>query len=111
MNLYSKLLDERPTLPNDTGWIDRHMAAVAAPTGFEKGVVGMLRAWLKYADIHHSRYGVTIGTDGVLGPEWESIGDALRGLLNGDCGCLDCGTLDGVILTAMKQNHIETADK
>lgn len=33
----------------------------------------------------------------VLGDHWADIGYALLGLLNGDCGALDCGTLDSII--------------
>ena len=43
-------------------------------------------------------HGSPIGEDGVLGEYWAEWGKALRGLLNGDCGRLDCGSLDTVLV-------------
>jgi hypothetical protein len=83
-------------MPNDTGWQTRHMAALRTPTGFEVAIVEMLKAWALYADTHSRRYESKIGHD-VLGDEWAAIGRGIRGLLNGETGHLDCGTLDGFI--------------
>jgi hypothetical protein len=83
-----------------TGWGKRHTLA------WEKGVHGdfntsalpmMIRGWAKYADDHSAVFGSTIGEDYVLGDEWETIGRAIRGLLNGELGGLDGGTVDGLI--------------
>lgn len=71
----------------------------------------MIKGWAKYAEDHRARFESPIGQDGVLGDYWESIGDALRGLLNGDCGRLDCGTLDGFILRTMAGNGVSTDSK
>src|SRR5689334_11744723 len=97
------------TMPNTGGWQDRHDAAVKHIAlfqnprhDFETAVVEMFKGWAKYAEDHKARYESPIGDDGVLGDYWESIGDALRGLLNGETGRLDCGTLDGFILNTMK---------
>jgi hypothetical protein len=79
------------TTPNSGGWQDRHDSAVAYPRGFEAALVSMLTGWRNYAQRHYERYDMPIGDDGVLGPEWRAIGEALLGLLNGDCGRLDCG--------------------
>jgi hypothetical protein len=57
----------------------------------------LIRGWALYADAHRERYGSGIGDDGVLGPEWAKMGEAIRGLLNGDIGSLDAGTLDAFI--------------
>jgi len=57
----------------------------------------MLRGWLTYADRHQARYHSGIGADGVLGDEWAALGHAILGLLNGETGRLDCGTLDALI--------------
>lgn len=85
-------------LRDTTGWSTRHLKAVTSPgTGFERAYVEMLRGWLRYADVHATRYDSGIGDDGVLGPLWARIGDALLGLLNGDLGNMDGGTLDGII--------------
>jgi hypothetical protein len=113
-----RTLTANRSMPNTGGWQDRHDAALRVPatTGirkpFETALVEMLKGWQKYALDHKERYDRgTIGEDGILGPEWEAIGDALRGLLNGETGRLDCGTLDGFILDTMKENGIETENK
>lgn len=52
------------------GWSRRYLAAIACPRpGLEAAFVGLLRAWLEYADAHQSRYESGIGEDSVLGPE------------------------------------------
>jgi hypothetical protein len=77
-------------------WGLRHAEAMTSPArGFEASLVTMLRAWAEYADAHVARYESPI--DAVLGQSWQEIGEALIGLLNGETGRLDCGTLDGLI--------------
>lgn len=101
-------------MPNTGGWQDRHDAAVNGSgkhLAFETAVVSMITGWSEYAEHHRAQYELNIGDDGVLGPEWEAIGDSLRGLLNGETGRLDCGTLDGFILDTMKENGIDTETK
>lgn len=106
-------------LPNDTGWQDRHFAAVLQHVkpatwnnpriAMESGLLHMLQGWLEYADAHRAAYDSPIGEDGVLGPAWQEMGEGLRSLLNGDLGRMDGGTLDGVILDAMSMNGIDTS--
>lgn len=84
-------------MPNTNGWQDRHRQALITPQGSEEPLVRMLHGWARYADQHRFRYESGIGDDGVLGPQWATIGAALRSLLNGECGRLDCGTLDGFL--------------
>lgn len=89
-------------LPNDTGWQDRHVKAIRAAIGganldHEGSLVRMIDAWATYADAHAKRYESSIGADGVLGDEWEAMGRAIRALLNGETGRLDCGTLDAFL--------------
>ena len=57
---------------------------------------------------HKARFESAIGEDYVLGPQWQAIGEGLRGLLNGETGRLDCGTLDGFILATLDENGIDT---
>lgn len=92
-------------------WAWEHNHAFHSPSGRERGIVHILRGWDDYATYYRNRFVSLIGDDGFLGPHWESIGDALRGLLNGDLGCLDGGTLDSAIVTIMKENGIDTEDK
>jgi hypothetical protein len=97
-----------PKLSNMNGWQDRHNAAVSMPkAGLERAVVTMLTGWLEYAYAHQETYESPIGQDYVLGPEWQRIGDAIHGLLDGDCGRLDCGTLSALIYEAMRGQGCE----
>lgn len=74
-------------------------------------IVGMIKAWAKYADEHEKQYGQPIGKDYFLGQRyWKEMGEALRGLLNGDLGQLDGGILDGLILDIMDNVGIDTND-
>lgn len=89
-------------------WKRRHAVAMAAPEpgSHEQAVAEMVKAWKLYAAAHERAYGGKVGKDSVLGPAWESIGHALRALLNGETGRLDCGTLDSDILKLMERNGI-----
>lgn len=94
----------QPDFPagNMGDWQGRHRLAVHAPRdGEERSIVWMLRAWLQYADSHRNRFESGIGEDYILGPKWETIGRGILGLLNGETGRLDCGTLDGCIRSAL----------
>lgn len=95
-------------MPNDTRWQDHHKAAVHTPNTAERGVVYMLRGWALYADRHRAAYGSKVGDDGVLGEEWEAIGRGIRGLLNGETGRLDCGTLDAFIVDTLESEGFKT---
>ena len=101
--LYKGKLFERPKYSNASGWVDQHMRAVNQPKpGLEKTFIEMLSGWLGYADAHEQEYSSGIGEDRVLGPQWAQIGAALRDLLNGDTGRLDCGTLDSLIVNTLE---------
>ncbi len=89
-------------MPNDNGWQDRHLKALKGPINFETAIVAMLEGWARYADVHASRYESPIGDDGVLGAHWQEIGNSIRALLNGECGRLDCGTIDGFIVETLR---------
>lgn len=88
-------------MPDTGGWQARHWTALLHPQGAEIPLVNLIGAWALYADEHKRRYEAGIRQDYVLGPEWANIGKALRGLLNGEAGRLDCGTLDGFINDAL----------
>jgi hypothetical protein len=105
-----KAIDWVPSHPDTTGWKTRHLDAIRglghwrSGTGEslyirnqEQAIVSMLRGWLDYARAHRARFESGIGEDGVLGPEWAALGAAIRGLLNGETGRLDCGTLDTIL--------------
>lgn len=108
-----RTMKAKETLPNANGWQDRHNKAVSGyhvlgPQTHEGALVNMLKAWADYAEVHQSRFESNIGDDGVLGVYWQQIGEGIRGLLNGEAGRLDCGTLDGFILDTLTDNGINT---
>ncbi len=76
-------------------WASRHNKAVACPTKAEKGILDACYALEAMADAHVERYGSVIAEDGVLGDCWLKILHGVRGMLNGETGRLDCGTVDG----------------
>lgn len=97
--------------PNTGGWQDRHDEAVSSPkVGFERAIAQMLKGWQEYAHTVKRRYESQIGKDYVLGPEWEAIGKGIEGLLNGELGRLDAGTLDSFIRGTLKDNGCEVED-
>ena len=104
---YMARLPAHPTHESVPGYWQRHEDALNHPRGVELPIAYMLGAWLLYADIHRERYRSGIGEDGVLGLEWAKIGAAIRGLLNGDCGRIDCGAVDAVICDTLKDEGID----
>jgi hypothetical protein len=79
-------------------WGYRHWLAFNNPRrSTEVSIVNLMKATALHADNHREAYGSGIGEDGVLGDHWADIVRGIRGLLNGDCGRLDCGTLDGTL--------------
>ena len=105
-----------PRYDDKTGWKSRHLTAIAEPFGTlygpekptpERAIVLMLRGWLEYAEAHKSAFDSNIGDDSVLGDEWFKIGEALRGLLNGDLGRLDGGSLDTIIFDNLKEQGFD----
>jgi hypothetical protein len=63
----------------------------------ERPIVGFITALADYGDAHKERFESDIGDDYVLGKDWMDILKATRGLLNGELGRLDGGTLDGML--------------
>lgn len=83
------------------GWAFLHWTALLVPNAKERGVVELLNGWLFYADQHQLRFGSKIGDDQILGAAWRDMGRAIRTLLNGETGRLDCGLLDTTIMQAL----------
>ena len=104
---YVARLVSHPTYESVPGYWRRHEDAMMRPRGIERPIAGMLHAWLLYADLHRERFESGIGQDYVLGPEWAKIGAAIRGLLNGDCGRIDCGAVDSVIEATLKDEGFD----
>lgn len=83
---------------------------IQPPTSMGSTVIQMVAAWDMYAKIHAKRYESKIGDDGVLGKEWQAIGEGLIGLLNGELGGLDAGTLDAFLRNTIRDNAVELDD-
>jgi hypothetical protein len=80
-------------MPHENGWLERHdQAALTHP------LARMLDYAERYANQYQARYDSKIGEDGVLGDYFKEILSGIRGLLNGETGGLDCGTMDAAIL-------------
>lgn len=94
----------------DAGWQARHLAAIHSPNDREEPIVNLLKAWCDYASQHTLTHGSPIGKDGFLGEPWARIGGSLLRLLNGDCGELDCGTIDGIIRDNLEEQGFEPED-
>lgn len=98
-------------------WVVRHQSAIhrgltqtaeakhpaLGGMDFTHSIVQGINAWNAYAINHQARYNSPIGQDYVLGPTWQQWGLALRTLLNGETGDLDCGTLDTIIYDNLKE--------
>lgn len=67
-------------------------------------VAHMAYAWEQYAQAHADRYGSNIGEDAVIGDAWLALGKSILGLLDGDTGGLDCGSLSHGITAAMRRH-------
>jgi|SRR6185437_10412447 len=106
--LFPKFLNRKgEPMPNTGNWQQRHLDGVyCLQSSVEYPLISMIRGWLEYADMNRDRYESSIGDDYVLGPEWRAIGVALRGLLIGGTGRLDCGTLDAIILDTMAEEGL-----
>lgn len=90
--------------PGNMGdWKGRHRAAwQGSPDMHVRAMRELLTGLADYADAHALRFGDTIGKDYVLGAAWADAMRAVRVLLNGETGTLDCGTLDGWICDALE---------
>lgn len=98
-------------MPNTGGWQDRHLRACSwAGAGAGAQVYHMLRHWAQYAECHYDRFGELIAEDYVLGDYWLRMGKGLKGLLDGETGHLDCGTVHGLILSVAKQHGFNEED-
>lgn len=104
---YATRLTAHPTHESVPGYWQQHVNALTHPRRSEAAIGDMLSSWLLYADTYRERYQSGIGEDSVLGPEWAAIGVALRGLLNGECGRIDCGAVDAVICETLKDEEFD----
>lgn len=70
-------------------------------------VVLAFNALQAMAESHEARFETPIGDDYILGDHWKDMAIGLRGMLNGDCGDLDCGTMDEAILKLAESHGMD----
>lgn len=96
-----QLLNLRPPVPprpEVPAYLTRHNQAIQAPRGFERAITALRAGLLEYGLQYGERYdGCEIGKDGVLGDGWLDLARGYLALLNGECGRLDCGSLDSEV--------------
>lgn len=80
-----------------TTWQRQHLKALVSPEGLEVPILGLINSLTTYMFEHESRYGSLIAEDYVLGPQFLKAAKAVRKLLNGETGRLDCGEMDSTI--------------
>jgi len=80
-------------------WLRAHYEALQRPRSIECAIVALRSGLLAYGTEYEERYGgdATLGRDGVLGESWLQLARGYLGLLNGETGRLDCGSLDGEV--------------
>ena len=84
-------------------WADRHLEAFETPrAGFESALVHLVKGLREYAQAHLDAYDSPIGEDYVIGDEWENIAHGIHGLLTGEHGRLDGGSLSLAIMQELK---------
>ena len=88
------ILTPKEMTRDTNGWKGRHMMEVKR----NHPVAALVEALNAYAVIHAERFGSPLADDYVLGPAWLDAAKGVRALLNGECGGLDCGTVDGAIV-------------
>lgn len=86
-----------------TGWDKRHNEALENPLFFERAVVSMLTGLEMYIHDHQERYEDEVFNDGVLSRYIVDVANGIRGLLNGETGRLDCGTIDARLVEILKK--------
>lgn len=89
-------------------WARRHTNEMMfGVDGFGANIAAQVKAWAKYADLHYARYESLIGDDGYIGEHWEDQAKSILGLLNGETGGLDCGTIDSLIRAIAREHGLK----
>ena len=90
----------------------QHRMAVygGATNSHGRALKTLLGAWEAYAKACHAEYDDTDDTqmDYVIGPYWAEVGLAIKRLLDGDTGGLDCGSIAHNITAAIEAEGFQT---
>lgn len=70
----------------------------------------LLLGWEEYAYAHQKEFGSLIGDDGVLGEHWTDIARGIHGLLDGNTGGWDAGSIDHNLREILKANNAQGLD-
>lgn len=97
-------------MPNTGDWQDRHFKAWSAIHGPSVAIRNLTDVIGRYADYHAARYESPIGEDNILGPAWLQLIKSARTLLNGECGNLDCGTVDNLLVSMALNEGFSESD-
>jgi hypothetical protein len=82
----------------------QHINALAGKTNdFGRSLIKMLDGWQDYAKSHEVRYESPIGDDYVIGVYWAELGLAIKRLLDGETGGLDCGSISHNVLALLSE--------
>ncbi len=87
-----------------------HNEAIRRARRFELPIIRGLQAWEQYAQVHKQTYDAPVMEDGTIGDYWAAWGFALRCLLQGQTGRLNCGHLDRYILELLKYHGATDQD-
>lgn len=87
-----------------------HMGALSLykTTDHGKALRRMLEGWEDYARAYRKRYECSIGDDGVIGDYWREVGLAIKKLLDGETGGLDCGSIAANITNMIEAEGLKT---
>lgn len=88
------------------------VAAVHMANAMQKGhpLLIMADCLTQLACLHKARFGCPIAQDYVLGPEWKSAWEGVHGLLNGDYGPIDNGTVSSILYEALEVAGFKESD-
>ena len=89
------ILKFRGSKTETTPELERHTNAILAAKAntMPRAIVTLLSAWDDYAIAYEKHHGSNIGEDGVIGKYWAETGFAIKRLLDGETGGLDCGSI------------------
>ena len=91
---------------------DLHNQAMEAPRGdFERGLVSLIMGVLCVCNGYRSRFESLVGDDHVIGPEVAAVLGAIRGLLDGEIGRLDAGTISGWLCAVAEAHNLAQYDE
>ena len=107
MTPYHQLKADTTRIPvSQRSYLERHNAAIRSPRAFESPIIRLYMAIERYCADHAARYHSPVGEDAVLGDSVKCLAMALNGLLDGETGRLDAGTVHSAINRLMREHAL-----